>query len=352
MIGGIEKAVISVPAYFDATRTEPIKDAARNAGFEKVETIAEPTAAALVYGLELEKEAKILTFDMGAGTLDVTIMLFLYEGGELIPGELCTSGHEALGGIDMDDMFMSYIIKKYKLWGIEKDPRSIAILKEESEKAKTRLSSQETTSLDLPDRQSINLTRRELEDALKPLLEKCRGPIRVALKQADFEAKQLDHVLFVGGPTYMPCLRTAVMDELKRLGAKKELLRELETWEEKALPVNPMECVARGACLKAGGVVTPSVHTDPNSYGTIVDRDRFYPVIPANSDYPITLAASIIHYNPEARRVPISLVKKLPYDEGGGVLYINTITWAGDLPQYYDLPPRCQALLTNSTNVS
>ena len=119
----------------------------------------------------------------------------------------------------------------------------------------------------------------------------------------------------------MPCLRAAVMDELKRLGARKELVRELETWEQKALPVNPMECVARGACLKAGGVVTPSVRTDPNSYGTIIDRDRFYSIIPANSDYPITLAESIIHYNPEARRVPISLVKKLPYAEGRHIVY-------------------------------
>lgn len=323
MLGGkIEKAVISVPAYFDGTRTGPIKDAAKNAGFNEVETIAEPTAAAVVYGLELAREAKVLTFDMGAGTLDVTIMLLLYENGEIIPGELCTSGHEALGGIDMDDVLIKYIINKYKLQHMEEDPRSMSMLKVELEGAKIRLSSRPTVTVELPNGQSIKLSQKKLKRILKdPILEKCRGPIRVALKQAGLEANELDHVLFVGGPTYMPCVRATVKDELKRLGAKKYLLAELETWEQETLPVNPMECVAKGASLKAGGIVKPATRTDPNGYGTIIDQDRFYSIIPVNSDYPITQSMGIVHHNPEALRIPISLVTKRTYDKGGDTVY-------------------------------
>jgi molecular chaperone DnaK (HSP70) len=327
MLGGaIERAVISVPAYFDGTRVGPVIDAAKNAGFKEIQTISEPTAAALVYGLKLAREATTLTFDLGAGTLDVAIMLILNEGGELISGELCTSGHEALGGIDMDDMILSYIIRKYKLLGIEDDHRSIAILKDEVEKAKIRLSSRETAPLDLPHGESVELTRKELEDVLKPLLEKCRGPIRVALDEAGLQANQLDHVLFVGGPTYMPCVRSTVTDELKRLGAREDLLQELEIWEQTSLPVNPMECVARGASLKAGEFIDISGKTDPNGYGTILRPvpglpDYFHSIIPPNSNYSITRTTGIVYSNSEALRVPVDLVKKLKYDEGGHIVY-------------------------------
>ncbi len=323
--GKIEKVVISVPAYFDGTRIGPIKDAAKSAGFGVVETISEPTAASLVYGLKLTKDAKTLTFDIGAGTLDITIMQLLNEGDELIAGELCTSGHEALGGIDMDDMLTSYMIKKYRLSGIENNPRSVAMLKEEVEKAKIRLSLRETVPLDLPTQQSVDLTRRELEDVLKPLLERCRGAIRVALRQGNLTANQLNHVLFVGGPTHMPCVREMVRDELKKLGAGKDLLQELEVWEQKG--VNPMECVAMGASLKAGGFLKPDVQIDPNGYGTVLGSvpgvpDFFYSIIPANSSYPLPpQVKGIICPNPEALRVAIPLVKKLPYDEGEGTVY-------------------------------
>jgi molecular chaperone DnaK (HSP70) len=326
MIGeNIERAVISVPAYFDGTRIGNIKEAATKAGFKDVETIPEPTAAAMVYGLELKKEAKILTFDIGAGTLDVTLMQFLYEGDELICSELATSGNPALGGIDMDKVLLDYIIKKYKLRDVEKSPRGIAMLNREVEKAKIKLSSRQEVEIDIP-QQSIDLTRKELEEALKPLLDKCRGPIRVALEQASLRANDIDHILFVGGPTYMPCVRAMVKDELKNLGAKKELLRELETFEEKGLPVNPMECVAKGAALKAAKIAKPTVQSDPNAYGTELWPvsglpNYFYSIIPSNSNYPITRTMGIIHYNPEARSVPIPLVKKLPYYEGGQFIY-------------------------------
>jgi len=323
--GKLEKVVISVPAYFDATRITPIKEAAKNVGFNEVETIKEPTAAAIVYGLKLDKDAKILTFDLGAGTLDVTIMLLLNEGGNIIPGELCTSGNEALGGIDMDDMLKSYIIKKYELSEMENDPRFISILKNEIELMKIELSFRESASRNFPDKKLVvDLTRKELEEVLKPLLEKCRGPIRVALDQANLKANQLDHVLLVGGPVYMPCVRATIKDELKKLGAKIELLQELEIWEQKG--VNPMECVAQGASLSAGGFVKIYDIKDPNGYGTICwpvpgFADYFYSIIPVNSSYPIKRVMGIQSLNPKALRVQIPLVKKLAYNESGHTMY-------------------------------
>lgn len=322
----IERAIISVPAYFDGIRTGYIKDAAIKAGFKEVETIPEPTAAAMVYGLSLKKEAKILTFDIGAGTLDVTIMKFLYEGDELIGSELGTSGDPALGGIDMDEALTDYIIEKYKLTHVRNNPRSLAMLNKEVEEAKMRLSSRLSFSIDISTQQSIDLTRKELEEVLKPLIDKCRGPIRVALELADLEAKQLDHVLFVGGPTYMPCVRAMVKDELKNLGAKQELMNELDTFEEKGLPVNPLECVVKGAALKAAKIAQPSVVNDPYAYGTKLwpvpnQHDYFYTIIPSNSNYPISRSMGIIHSNPEAKRIPIPLFKQLSFNEGGQTVY-------------------------------
>jgi hypothetical protein len=120
----------------------------------------------------------------------------------------------------------------------------------------------------------------------------------------------------------MPCVRATVADELKKLGARKELLQELENWEREKLPVNPMECVAMGAALKAAGIVKPGTKTDPNGYGTIVDQNCYYPVIPPNSNYPITSKPMrIVHLNPEARRVPIPLVAKRAYAEAGNIIY-------------------------------
>jgi molecular chaperone DnaK (HSP70) len=328
--GRVEKAVISVPAYFDGTRVGLIKDAASHAGFSDVETIAEPTAAALMYGLTLVGECKVLTFDIGAGTLDVTLMLFVGQG---ISGEACTSGDEALGGIDMDDKLMSYLIKKHNLSAIVSDPREKAKLHDEVEKAKIRLSEPdaETTPLTLPNRKTHNLTRKELEKELKEVIDRCRGPVRVALRQAGWKASELDHVIFVGGPTYMPCVRAAVMDELRKLGARRELLQELEGWQEDRLPVDPMKCVAQGAALKAGEVAKPTGVTDPYGYGTVIGpvpgfSDYFYSIISPGSNYPISNTEAISHPNPEALRVPISLIKKQAYDAGGHNAY-----------RYYDL---------------
>jgi molecular chaperone DnaK len=318
LLGGpVEKAVISVPAYFAAMRTAPIVEAAQRAGFVEVDTIAEPTAAAIRYSIEIGREANLLAFDIGAGTLDVTVMLVVREGGELVPGELCTSGHEALGGIDMDDLLISHVIDRYDLAGIESDPSTMAILKEEVEKAKIRLSTRPAAPLDLPDGRSIEITQGEMDEVLAPLLEKCRAPIRVALRQAGLGAGDLQHVLFVGGPTKLSCVRRVVRQELEKLGAGDKVAASIRAMEEQGLPVDPMECVAWGASLKAGSIVEPVAKVISEGYGTIYGpvpdaSDFFVPVIRDNSPYPIAGKGVLCHPNPKALEVPVPLVAKRP----------------------------------------
>lgn len=310
LLGGVvEKAVITVPAYYMASRTKPIELAALAAGFSEVETIAEPTAAAICYGLDLDKEATVLAFDMGAGTLDVSIMQFIDVDGELVTNELCTSGNEALGGINMDEELISYLIDKNNLSSIAEDASAKGMLTEESEKAKVNLSTMENTQLLLPDRRNVDISRSILEGEIKTLLDDCRGPIRVAIEEAEITAGDLDHVIFVGGPTFMPCVRRLVKEELKNLGASKKLLRELEAMENK-LPVNPMECVAQGASLKAAKLVKTGGTTIAEGYGTIFGDDYYQEIIHPHSPYPISAEDRFSHGNPNALTIPYTLVAK------------------------------------------
>lgn len=313
----VDGAVISIPAYFKAIRTGPIVEAARRAGFEEVDTIAEPTAAAIQYCLEIEREANLLAFDIGAGTLDVTVMLVVHENDELVPGELCTSGHEALGGIDMDDAVMSHVIEAHGLGDLRGDHALMAILKEEVEKAKIRLSRRSRTTIELPTGHSMELGREELEEVLAPLLDRCRGPIRVALRQSGLDASDLDHVLFIGGPTHMDCIRRVVREELEKLGARPEVLGSVEAMERDGLPVDPMECVARGASLKAGKIIEPIGKVIAEGYGTVYGPvegcdDYYAPIIRENSNYPISDSTVLCHPNPKVLEVPIPLVAKRP----------------------------------------
>jgi molecular chaperone DnaK len=236
-----DEAVISIPAYYKAIRTAPILDAARQAGFTEVDTIAEPTAAALKYGLKIDREAVILTFDLGAGTLDVTVLQIVQDGKNLVSGELCTSGHEALGGLDMDIALRDFIIAKYKEITLATD-KDRALFLDEVEKTKIRLSKAKTAKL-LFANSEISLTRDELEEALSGILKRFAGPIQMAIKEAGLKACDIDHVLLVGGPTHIPCVRHAVRKELALLGAKPQVLAEIDAIDQRGFPVNPMECV-------------------------------------------------------------------------------------------------------------
>ena len=327
----IESVVVSVPAYFDVTRVAPIIEAANRVGFKEVSTISEPTAAAQQYGIQINSEAFVLTFDMGAGTLDVTVSGIANVGGTYVQGEIAVSGHEALGGIDIDEILYAYIDDIHNLSSFEDDPKKIAILKQAIQWAKIQLSTKEEASILLPSGQEITLTRNELERTIDNFLDNCRGPIQVAIKNSGISPDEILAVLFVGGPTAMPCIRRTVINEIKSLGASEETVKRLKAIAiDSHTKINPMECVAKGAALKAGGFVTIDVTIDPNGYGTILTapglQDCFFSVIEPNSGYPVTQKAIIWQNDPDTQCVTIPIVKKLEYARMGSIV-----------PRYYHL---------------
>lgn len=241
----VKKAVITVPAYFNDNQRQATKDAGRIAGLEVVRLINEPTAAALAYGLDKKGERKIMIFDMGAGTLDVTIL----ETGEGVFEVLSTSGDTQLGGIDMDNALIDYVVNEFnKEQGIDlrQDKTAMMRLKEACEKAKIELSTSITTTIDLPFITSagnepkhlrIDITRAKLEELVKPIIERCRQPINQALADAELQPGDIDHIILIGGPTRMPIIRNFI----------KEFMGK-----EPERGVDPMEAVASGAAIQAG----------------------------------------------------------------------------------------------------
>ena len=248
----ISKAVITVPAYFNDNQRQATKDAGAIAGLEVVRIINEPTAAALAYGLDkTEGEHRIMVFDLGGGTLDVTIMEFssgVYE-------VLSTSGDTKLGGTDMDEAVINYLATKFQQENgidLRKDKNSYIRLKDAAEKAKIELSTSLSTEVNLPYITSgadgpkhllISMTRADLENLVRPIIERSRKPIEEALKGAKLSASDISKVILVGGPTRMPIVKKFVEDIL---GKKVES------------GVDPMECVAIGASIQ-GAVLAGEV---------------------------------------------------------------------------------------------
>ncbi|MFG1445915.1 MAG: molecular chaperone DnaK [Thermoplasmatales archaeon] len=248
----ISKAVITVPAYFNDNQRQATKDAGAIAGLEVVRIINEPTAAALAYGLDkTEGEHRIMVFDLGGGTLDVTIMEFssgVYE-------VLSTSGDTKLGGTDMDEAVINYLATKFQQENgidLRKDKNSYIRLKDAAEKAKIELSTSLSTEVNLPYITSgadgpkhllISMTRADLENLVRPIIERSRKPIEEALKGAKLSASDISKVILVGGPTRMPIVKKFVEDIM---GKKVES------------GVDPMECVAIGASIQ-GAVLAGEV---------------------------------------------------------------------------------------------
>ncbi len=251
----VNEVVITCPAYFDDNQRTATKDAGEIAGLKVLRIINEPTAACLAYGLEKAgKELKILVFDFGGGTLDVTIMEMWKEGGFKV---MATSGDTQLGGTDMDNVLIDYIAKEFKRdTGIElkNDKMALQRLREAAEKAKVELSSTLTTDINLPfitadasgpKHLTMSINRAKLEELVNPIIEKCRGPLEQALRDAkdafkkegvEFSDKGVDKIIMVGGPTRMPIVQKFVEDYF---GKKIER------------GVDPMECVALGAAIQA-----------------------------------------------------------------------------------------------------
>lgn len=241
----VDKAVITVPAYFNDNQRQATKDAGTIAGLEVVRIINEPTAAALAFGLDKAGEHKIMVFDLGGGTLDVTIM----EIGEGVFEVRSTSGDTQLGGRDMDERLMDFVLEKFKTESgidLRRDSMAMQRLREAVEVAKIELSSVLQTNLNLPyitadasgpKHLSMTLTRAKLEELIHDVLERCRGPMTQALKDSKLEKADIGKIILVGGPTRMP-----VVQEFVKSFMGKDIERG----------VDPMECVAMGAAIQAG----------------------------------------------------------------------------------------------------
>ncbi len=241
----VDGAVITVPAYFDDAQRQATKDAGAIAGLEVKRIINEPTAAALAYGLDKKGERKILVFDLGGGTLDVTILTM---GGGVFEVE-STNGDTQLGGTDMDRILLEWINSEFKRTeGIDlsKDHMAMMRLREAAEKAKIELSNTPTTDINLPFITATNegpkhlvmtITRAKLEELISPLIERCKGPIDNALRDAKMSRDDVGSIIMVGGPTRMPIIQKLLKDHFGK---------------EPERGVDPMECVAMGAAIQAG----------------------------------------------------------------------------------------------------
>lgn len=238
-------AVITVPAYFDDAQRQATKDAGTIAGIEVKRIINEPTAAALAYGLDKEGDRKILVFDLGGGTLDVTIL----ELGSGVFEVLSTNGDTQLGGTDMDNALIDYIVNDFKSKeGIDlsKDSMSLQRVRQAAEKAKIELST--TTNTDInepfisgtsegPKHLVMSFSRSKLDELVDPVVERCKAPIDNALNDAGLKRSDIDHIIMVGGPTRMPIIQNLLKNHFGK---------------EPARGVDPMECVSMGAAIQAG----------------------------------------------------------------------------------------------------
>ena len=241
----VTEAVITVPAYFNDAQRQATKDAGKIAGLEVKRIINEPTAAALAYGLDNENEQKIMVYDLGGGTFDVSII----EIGDGVIEVLSTSGDNRLGGDDFDEKITRYMIEEFKKQegvDLSTDKMALQRLKEAAEKAKKELSSATTTNINLPfitataegpKHFDMNLTRAKFDELTHDLVERTARPVTDALQAAGMTASELSKVLLVGGSTRIP----AVQDKVRQL-----------TGHEPSKSLNPDECVALGASIQGG----------------------------------------------------------------------------------------------------
>jgi len=252
----VEKAVITVPAYFNDNQRQATKDAGTIAGLEVVRIINEPTAASLAFGLDKAKrDVKILVYDFGGGTLDVTIM----EMGGGVFEVMSTSGDTQLGGTDMDKAIIDYVVDEFKKKeGIDlsQDNTAMTRIREASEKAKIELSTVMETDINLPfishdpsagsKNLELRLTRAKLEELVRPIVEKCKPSLEKALEDAKVSSSDISKIVMVGGPTRMPIVKKFVAEVVGK---------------ETESGVDPMEAVATGAAIQAG-IIAGDVESD------------------------------------------------------------------------------------------
>jgi molecular chaperone DnaK len=252
----VDRAVVTAPAYFNDNQRQATKDAGEIAGLQVVRIINEPTAASLAYGLDkAQKDLKIMVFDFGGGTLDVTIM----EMGGGVFQVKSTSGDTQLGGTDMDNALVNYVVEEFRKQSgldIRNDRAAMMRVREAAEKAKIELSNVVTTEINLPflayDATSgpknlvLNLSRAKLEELVRPIIERCKTSITQALQDAKMSPPDIDKIILIGGPTRMPMVRQFVGNVMGK---------------EPERGIDPMEAVAMGAAIQ-GAIIAGDVSTD------------------------------------------------------------------------------------------
>ena len=305
----VKEAVITVPAYFNDAQRQATKDAGKIAGLDVKRIINEPTAAALAYGLDNEKEQKIMVYDLGGGTFDVSII----DIGDGVIEVLATSGNNHLGGDDFDQRVMDYLVAEFKTANgidLSADKMAMQRIKEAAEKAKKELSSSTTTNINLPyitadatgpKHLDVTLTRAKFDELTHDLVDATIVPVQNALKDADLDASEIDKVLLVGGSTRIP----AVQDEVQKIMGK-----------EPFKGINPDECVAIGASIQGGKLAGDEGAGDillldvtPLTLGIETAGGVATPLIPRNTTIPTNKKQVFSTYEDNQTAVDINVVQ-------------------------------------------
>ena len=305
----VKEAVITVPAYFSDAQRQATKDAGKIAGLDVKRIINEPTAAALAYGLDNEKEQKIMVYDLGGGTFDVSII----DIGDGVIEVLATSGNNHLGGDDFDQRVMDYLVAEFKTANgidLSADKMAMQRIKEAAEKAKKELSSSTTTNINLPyitadatgpKHLDVTLTRAKFDELTHDLVDATIVPVQNALKDADLDASEIDKVILVGGSTRIP----AVQDEVQKIMGK-----------EPFKGINPDECVAIGASIQGGKLAGDEGAGDillldvtPLTLGIETAGGVATPLIPRNTTIPTNKKQVFSTYEDNQTAVDINVVQ-------------------------------------------
>lgn len=329
--GKVDGAVITVPAYFDPTRVGPVLHAAELAGFGKVEMdvteISEPTSATMCYvnanRRRLPRDGKgmhVLTFDIGAGTTDVTVNRVDAVEGDLLATEVSIEGDNACGGLDMDYALLDLLIEKYPALA-EMDDVSKARIQEKVEQSKIELSEDAGLakvafrSLIAGKPTSFEITREEMVNRLGPVWDRAVLPLhelfREAKRRANVTPDRIDLVLFIGGPTRMPELRHRIREELAEIGVPQAVLARIDAIDTEGFPAgnDPMKSVALGAALSAEGRVF-STKLVPYGFGVPLGRDYYHAVLKDNQPAPTREEKLSLWFKSHSNRVTVVLARK------------------------------------------